>query len=911
MTSFQEKLDGFGGKDADARRQTCARYVEAARESILRRHEQGADPGELLADLSRGFDALLGALYRAAAVPDGTYVSLIALGGYGRGELYPHSDLDLLILHDGGEGDLTARLVEAVIYPLWDARVSVGHAVRTQEETLELAGSDLTVCTSLLDARMLAGDEGPYHALRGAALRRFFGPSRVADFVDSLKEERGQRHRRFGETVYLLEPNIKSCKGGLRDLNTGLWAAKARLGVTALEEVDAAGGSTRRQTRVLLEAQRFLRTLRLEMHLRAGRSQDQLNFELQEALAPILFPDEEVPGSRRQATPAVEPAVERLMHAFYRHARAVVLETDGLMERLTLLGEDAPTHEEKVTSAEDEHLVLAGRHIHSLEPERFWERPAEILRAMRAAQARGLRLDRRTSDAVAEAAAGGPGMQLLADGEAADQLMEILCSPQREEGRTALEQLHDLGVLAALVPEWEPCTGRVQHDLYHVYTVDQHSLFVVALIRSWLRGEQAEVYPGPVAAAARVSKPEGLLLGALLHDVAKPLGHGHAERGARLAAGVAARLGLSDEQQRLVRVLVGHHLVMAHLSQRRDLSDPAVISRLAALVGSEEVLRCLYLLTAADTAMTAPGNLNDWKTRLLDELYMQTYSYLLHGEGELLEQRAEEVVDRRDALELNLRRAGHGEAGAALVRRLPEGMVLAFPTDDLLHHLQAALASDGGPPPLVRLLARRAGAQSTELTICCPDSPGLLADITGVMTAHGVEVLGAQVFTLEPDEGGEVRALDVFTVGSPVADGDPWSALTADLERALRGELAVDETVARHTRPSGLPPRVVPRVAVEVHVNNDVSERFSVVEVQAPDGPGVLHAITRTLSRLGLSIHLSRVATEAGRVVDIFYVGDGESGGKVTGEAREQVKGAVAAAIEGLGRRRDEGDDEE
>ena len=898
MTSFQEKLDEFGGMNEGDRRETCAQYVEAARQRIQRRHEQGADPSELLSGLARDFDQLLAALYRAAGVPQGTYVSLIALGGYGRSELYPHSDLDLLILHDGGEDDLTTRLVETVIYPLWDARVSVGHAVRTQEETLELAGSDLTVCTSLLDARMLAGDEGPFHALHGAALRRFFGPSRVEAFVASLKEERARRHRRFGETVYLLEPNIKSCKGGLRDLNTGLWAAKARLGVAALDEVGAAGGTTRRQTRVLLEAQRFLSTLRLHMHLRAGRSQDQLNFELQEALAPALFPDDEVPGARRRAASAVEPAVERLMHAFYRHARAVVLETDGLMERLTLLGEDEPTHEEKVSDAEDEHLALAGRRIHSLEPERFWERPADILRAVRTAQTRGLRLDRRTSDAVAEAAAGGPGMQLMADGEASDRFMEILCSPQREEGRTALEQLHDLGVLAALVPEWGPCTGRVQHDMYHVYTVDQHSLFVVALIKSWLRGEQAEVYPGPVAAAARVSSPESLLLGALLHDVAKPLGHGHAERGARLAAGVAARIGLTAEQQRQVRVMVGQHLVMAHLSQRRDLSDPSVISALAELVGSPELLRCLYLLTAADTAMTAPGNLSDWKARLLDELYLQTYSYLLHGEGELVELRAEEVVDLRDALELNLRRAGHGEEGAALARRLPDSMVLAYSTDDLLHHLQAALEPGDA---LVRLRARRAGPQSTELTIYCPDSPGLLADITGVMAAHSVEVLGAQVFTLEPDDRGEVRALDVFTVGSRAAAGDPWAALAADLERALRGELAVDELAERRARPSGLPPRVVPRVAVEVRINNEVSERFSVVEVQAPDGPGVLHAITRTLSRLGLYIHLSRVATEAGRVVDIFYVGDGESGGKVTGEALEEVRGAVAAAIERLG----------
>ena len=886
------------GMDADARREACAVYVAAAREEVRQRHAQGADPGTLLSDLAAAFDHLLLALYRCAEVPDGTYISLIALGGYGRSELYPYSDLDLLILHDGGEEELTARLVETVIYPLWDARVSVGHAVRTQQETLTLAESDLTVCTSLLDARMLAGDEGPHHALRAAAIRRFFGPE-VGDFVAALKEERARRHQRFGETVYLLEPNIKSCKGGLRDLNTGLWAAKARLGVDELDEVGAAGGSTPRQTRALLEAQHFLRTLRLHMHLRAGRTQDQLIFELQEALAPGLYPDELVPGARHRPTSAVEPAVERLMHAFYRHARAVVLETDGLMERLTLLGEAKPPTEKKVSDREDEHLVLAGRRIHSIEPERFWQQPAEILRALRIAQEMGLRLDRPTSDAVAEAAAGVPGMQLMADGDAADRFMEILCNSRREEGASVLEQMHDLGVLVALVPELEPCTGRVQHDLYHVYTVDRHSLYVVAQIKSWLRGEQADTCPGLVAVADRVHQPGSLLLAALLHDVAKPLGHGHAKRGARLAVGVAARLGLTAEQQRQVRVLVGQHLVMAHLSQRRDLSDPAVISRLAELVGSVEVLRCLYLLTAADTAMTAPGNLTDWKARLLGELYMQTYSYLIHGQSELLEQRIEEARDRRDALELNLRRSGQGEE---IARRLPDSMVLAYSTEDLLHHLRAALEPGSSPDQLVRLVARRAGPASTELTVCCPDSPGLLADITGVMSANSVEVFGAQVFTLEPDDMGEVRVLDVFTVRTPQSRGEPWEVLAEHLEQAVRGELMVEEMVARHTRPSGLPTRVVPRVPVEVIINNEVSERFSVIEVQAPDRLGLLHAITRTLSRLGLTIHLSRVATEAGRVVDIFYVSESTSGGKLKGEeALDRVRGAVSAAIERLG----------
>ena len=494
-------------------------------------------------------------------------------------------------------------------------------------------------------------------------------------------------------------------------------------------------------------------------------------------------------------------------------------------------------------------------------------------------------------------------MQLMADQQAAQIFEQMLCDPHAEGEPSTLAEMHDLGALVALIPEFGPCTGRVQHDLYHVYTVDRHSLYVVAMIRAWLRGEQDKQQPMPVAVAVarEVRQPYSLLLAALLHDVAKPLGHGHAARGARMAAGVAARLGLSWEQQQEVRTLVGQHLLMAHLSQRRDLSDPSVISGLAEVVGSVGMLRRLYLLTAADTAMTAPGNLTDWKARLLDELYMQTYFHLQRGGSGMWQHRAEEVQDRRDALELALRKQ-RGAGAAVLAERLPDSMLLAHATEDLLHHLEPVLAAQDQGGGEVRLTTRDAGPHSTELTVCCPDSTGLLADITGVLAAHNVEVLGAQVYTLDVAGGAdrEALALDIFTVRSTAREA-PWTALTTDLERVRRGELEVDQLVARFTGPSGLPPRVVPHVSIEVSINNEVSGRFSVIEVQAPDRLGLLHAITRTLSRAGLVIHLSRVATEAGRVVDIFYVSDAASGGKVT-DAREQarIREAVVTAISEL-----------
>ena len=918
-------MQELGRADGPGRARICADHVRLSLESAREGYENGAPSELLLLRLAEAYDHLLTALYRAAGLPPAAMISVVALGGYGRSDLFPSSDLDLLLLHDGTGEQLAAQVVEHLVYPLWDARVSVGHAVRSIDETLDLAVEDLTVRTALLDGRLICGDEGPFHALEAGGLRRFFGPQRVQEFVAALYKERAQRHRRFGETEYLLEPNVKQVKGGLRDLNTALWAAKARFGTADLERFVEVGAGTRRQVRALQDAQEFLRRLRLAMHLEVGRAQDHLSFELQEALAPRLFPEVEVPGVKRQA-PAVAPAVERLMHAFYRHARTVVLESDGVLQRCRLAGRQRVPSGKPATGQPDEHLVLTDRHILSVRPERFWEEPSEILRAFRLTLEHDVSLDRATQDVIAEAVADQPGAQLVADERAAALLMEILCSPERAAEGTVLEEMHHLGVVNAMVPEFEPCTGRIQHDLYHVYTVDLHSLYVVALLKAWRRGEQSERYPTPVALMSRLARTESLMLAALLHDVAKPLGHGHAAKGARLAAGVAARLGLDPEQLADVSFLVANHLLMAHVSQRRDLADAAMISSFAQNVGSVERVRQLYLLTCADTAMTAPGNLSEWKAGLLEELYMKTYVFLTRERDQLRQDRERRLLERQDALELTLRRPW-GTQGVGIIPRVPQEMLLAYEVEDLAHHLGVVLelerlgttensARGGGPPPecgpiardnsvTLRLATRQLSGGAIELTVCCSDSPGRLASITGVMLMHRIEVLAAQVYTLErrPDTPqGDRLVLDIFTVKLPVgAEETIWSSFSDDLERALSGELSVADEVRRRTRPSALKQKVLPRVPIGVTVDNQASDRHTVVEVQAPDRIGVLHAITHTLSSKGLEIHLSKVTSEAGRVVDIFYVSDGRSGGKVLDQATiESLQGSIADAIGAL-----------
>lgn len=891
----------FGQLDEDERRELCKSYVTSARRELAIRLRRGRvdEPIELLRQLADDMDQLITALF-FEAVPAQARAALVALGGYGRRELYPYSDVDLLILIGQGEELKSDELVARTLYPLWDAELSVGHAVRTVDETLELAAEDLTLCTSLLDARMLGGDEGLFFALQAGAHREFFANDRVNGFVGALVEERERRHKRFGETVFLLEPDIKGGQGGLRDVNTALWAAKARFGIKDLDELSSVAGATERQESALLDARRLLRRLRLEMHLEAGRAQDRLLFAIQESLATKLFPQEEIPGIRDRVS-AVTPAVERLMHAYYRAARDVVLETEGVLQRCCVPEGGDPPGKRQI----DDHFCAVGSDLLSEDPERFWDQPAQMLRAFELAHTHDLRIGRSLQDALAEAAAAGPGAQLLADGRAADLWRRLLVARERPGHRTLIERMHDLGLLNALIPEFEPCTGRVQHDLYHVYTVDQHSLYVVGLLKS-LRREP--VRPEPLFGLAReligeLEEVESLFLAALLHDVAKPLGSGHAEKGARIAAGVAARLGLEIAQQREVVFLVRQHLTMPHLSQRRDLSDPQVVGSFADLVGNVDRLKRLYLLSIADTAMTGPGNLTEWKATLMNELLQRTRDWLdredPHAEtvaGPSVETRRRELVD--------LLAGRWGERAERLVRRLPDDLFSALSLQRLQHHISTALLREA-EGARVRVGARRLNGSTAVVTVCCEDAPGLLASITGVMLLQNTAVHAAQVYTLPGEDGGADQVLDIFWVAAPAEsaedDEERFERLETTLDGVLTKEIDLSREIADRIRPSRVLKRILPRVETQVAVDNEASERSTVVEIRAADKQGLLHGITRTLNELDLQIDLSKVATEAGQAVDSFYIRDRTSGAKIRDAERLQaIRNAIARAVDAL-----------
>ena len=872
----------------------------------------GARGGEAAAALSDVYDRALASRWRWATRDVAAPLALVATGGWARRELAPYSDVDFVLLH---RGDAAAAKIVAdrILYPLWDAKVAVGHAVREPRAAAKLAKDDLATATALVDVRHIAGERALTDELC-ALSRAIIAPGGDAnDFIAQLAAEKTRRHDRFGDSLYLLEPNLKQGIGALRDLATALWAARARWLLRAgqlpphgesIALLRDEGHLTRRQGEILAEARDFLLGLRALAQLFSGRRTDQLTFEIQEALAPALYPA--IRRGEGTGRPAVAPAVEALMRAYYVHARSVVQVADRLLETARV----PPRRRPRIREIDGSFITFNGE-LAVRDPRLFHDRPSEMLRLFRVAVAEDTAVYGHTRDLITELAP-QQADRLRADPAAARWFVEALCDPRDQRQPSQLEILNQLGVIAAVMPEWAPVVCRVQHDLYHVYTVDQHQLYAVAMLKRIARGELAAEHPAATEAYGRVTRPASLYLGTLLHDIGKPQGKGHAEKGGVIAGVVGARLGLAPEDVATAEFLVRQHLTMSHLSQRRDLSDPEVVARFAERVGGEERLAQLYLLTLCDTAMTAPNNLNAWKSELLRDLYLRARAHLESRNApspaavvapDVAERRAKvvQLVTQTDTqgVEPRFSRA----AVEAVVAGLDERIFAQLSPRQAARHVRLVLAVEERGAKVGVGVSHFPLKGHSEVAVVAPDAHGVLAAIAGALVAHRVDVLGAVVGRADTP-GGRV-ALDLFfvrdLVGAAIPQTDArWSRLEADLAELLRDGApardAVPALIARRRPPSGLPPRVTPAVATDIRVDNHESSEATIVEVFTRDRLGVLYAITQTLADLGLDISVSKVSTEGEKVADVFYVT--RDGAKLTDPAAvEVVRAGIGAAL--------------
>ena len=784
-------------------------------------------------------DAALTELFEAArpAEARAPRLALVALGGYGRGALCPHSDIDLLMLHDGADPGAVGALAERLLYPLWDAGYTVGHAVRTPAETAQLAGERLDAATAMLDARTLTGDTALCIETRDAVLAPLSADPDA--FTASLAANARERRDRYGSATYLLEPELKEGGGGLRDIHAFGWLEIVR-GRTLVED-----GLLRASERDRLDAaEEFLTRVRSALHLEAGRRADRLLLEQQPNVARVLgFEDE----------PRLI-AVDGLMRAVFEHARAVDALTNDVIVGHGRSGGPPPPPIKSLADAVTvvAEAAAADRVLTALEVE--------------AIEGADLEEDSRWTDDLRDAF-----------------LRIVRSGPHAVAG---LEHLDRLGLLVRLIPEWRDVRCRPQRDPYHRYTVDVHLLRALGGMALALAAPDASD-PVEVAAVAEIGDRDGALMGALLHDVGKIGEGGHVQVGGRIANNVLKRMRLPAATLEVARFMVGAHLLLPDTATRRDLTDDDLILDVAARVGSPEHLAALYLLAKADARATGPAAWTSWRQTLIRELVVKIQRVFERGEmGVEIAERLTDAIGRvRDLL------ADESPADVErFILRMPRSYFLSLAPAQIVRHY-ATIAPDIGRNEVRTAPGGGSRAGSYELLVVAADRPGLLSWIAGALSLAGLSILTAQVFTTE-----DGVAADVFEVAGafePEVGEERWREFRGVLRRAIEGRVSLEHRMAekrRHYPQPGNTP-------VTVSVDNDASDFFTVIEIGASDRIGLLYDITRTLADLKLDVHLAKVATYTDRVIDAFYVRDDVGSKVIDAERVAAIERAVRSLL--------------
>jgi [protein-PII] uridylyltransferase len=901
-------LDAIGN-EAEQRK----RALEILKAALFRgrmiakeRLESGAGGIETARLLSGVTDEVVCALYdfttvhvfRARNPTEGERLALLAVGGYGRGTLAPFSDLDLLFLRPYKQTAHAESVIEYMLYALWDLGFKVGHASRTVEECLRLGREDFTIRTSMLEARRLTGDERLARELQ-RRFREEVIKGTASEFVAAKLKERDERHARAGASRYLVEPNVKEGKGALRDLNTLFWIAQYLHPVESPDQALSLEMFDRRDVRAFIRAFDFLWAVRCQLHFVTGRPEERLSFDLQPEIARRMgYLD------RPRKDGDNTPAVERFMRRYFLFAREVgvltreicaKLEADEAKKEPQGLSRFLPRRRGRGKPLEVPGFLEEGGRLTVDGPAVFERDPVNLLRLFLIADRRNLDLH---PDAFTAASRALPLItsKMRRDPVAAKVFLDVLARGERTYRTLTL--MNESGVLGRFLPEFGHIVAQMQFNMYHSYTVDEHTLRAVGLIAEIARGRLAEQHPLSVAMFPLIEDPEALFLAMLLHDTGKGGVGGQEKAGARAARAACERMGLERDRVDLVAWLVEHHLMMSDYAQKRDVTDPGTVAAFARVVENPERLRLLLILTVADIRAVGPDVWNGWKGQLLRELFGAAEAIFRGGRG----------GDPAASFARHLEGAA-AEARAGLIAADPDAGVWAGTMENAYftgfegaeHRQHAALArraaTEGGAAAEARIMADR---NAVEVTICAADRQGLFADLSSVIAALGANVVGARAYTSNTGQ-----ALDVFFV-----QDTSGGAYGHDNARALERLVAVLEAVAR-----GEPPGIEARrpadtsrtaafaITPTVAVDNDASGEASVVEVSGRDRPGLLGALAGVLAEAGLSIQSAHIDLYGERAVDAFYVCDARGGKLIDARRIAALKQVLTEVLD------DDGDD--
>jgi len=826
------------------------------------------------------FDFTTQRLYRLGNPTAGERIGLLGVGGYGRGEMAPYSDVDLMFLTPWKQTGWVEQVIESMLYTLWDLGLKVGHSSRSLDDMVRMGQNDLTVRTALLESRFIWGDQ----ALNDEGIARFHrevvaGTDKA--FVAAKLEERNERHRRMGDSRYVVEPNVKEGKGGLRDLHTLFWIGKYVHRVDSVAGLVDAGLLTREELHQFQRAENFLWAVRCHLHMVAGRAEERLTFDYQCDIAERM----------NYATRPGKSAVERFMHYYFLQAKTVGdltgLFLDHLDEQFARPGRRftlaaIPRRPRKLNGFKlvRGRLALPSDDFLEQEPVRLIEMFALADKhglELHPAAVRAARRDARLIDA-----------KVRRDPRANALFLDVLTSPRDPE--TVLRWMNEAGVFGRFVPDFGRVVAQTQFDMYHHYTVDEHTIRAIGLLAQIDRGALKAEHPISTAIIRHIVSRRVLYVAVLLHDIAKGRGGDHSVLGAEIAQQLCPRLGLSPAETETVAWLVRHHLLMSATAFKRDLSDFKTILDFAEAVQSPERLKLLLVLTIVDIRAVGPGVWNSWKRQLLTDIFEGAEEVLRLGHKQT--GRKERVEAKQRAVAEGL---GWPDADfAALARRLPEAYWIAEPIDILEANARHVAAASDQQLSIAASVYPERGA--TLVTVYASDHPGLFYRIAGAIHLAGGSIIDARIHTTR-----DGMALDNFLVQDPF--GRPFD----EASRLERLKTAIEDALANRTRlPERLAAKPLPRaraeafpIAPNVLIDNRASNRFTVVEVNARDRPALLHALAYGLFQSKMTIHSAHIATYGERAVDTFYVTD-LIGAKITSPARlKSLEKRLLEAAEG------------
>jgi [protein-PII] uridylyltransferase len=843
-------------------------------------HAEGASGEESVRAHARFVDDLVRALTRlitddaAATGLAPTPFVVVALGGYGRGELHPSSDIDLMVVYDGALSPFVQRLMQELLYTLWDLGLQIGHSVRSVEDCVAMARTDFPSRTSMQEARLVAGHRPLFtrfrRVLRDNVYRHDFG-----EFLAMTLGERDQRYRKFGASPYIGEPHVKESAGGLRDMHTAMWLGAAKFGARTLRELTDQGLITPREQAGADAALTFLWRVRNELHFFSGHKNDVLTRDLQPRIAKNL-------GYENEGDTL---AVERFMRDYYLHARAIHRVSRRLIARCqeTLSRRGSAERRQRQQALADGLVFFDGRlHLADGDPGALRSDPVRIMKVFWHLHRLGCELSLGLERAIEDS------LDVVDDAfRASPVVRDLFLDICRSWGRVVftLSAMHELGLLGRYLPEFGALTCLVQYDVYHKFSADQHSLLAVEHLEALAPGQSAES-EGAAQVFHEVEKPGLLMLGMLLHDIGKARGHGHVAKGIPLIRELTRRIGLDAGDGDRVEFLVAHHLTMSHIAQRRDIDDPRTVADFAQTVADPERLRMLYLLTYADMRAVGPGVLTGWQAAILHDLYRRTLARLTGGR--------EDKPNRTQLVE-RLQRVVKDEIGAQAVKAhvamVSDRYVTTTGVQRMAEHLRLIARLEAAP--VATELFHHPDLGSSDLVVVTRDVPGLFALIAGTLAAHGVNIISAQIATR-----GDGIAIDTFQVndstGETVASAVHWARVLDALRAVLAREQTVETLLERRQRG---------RVATElfsrpkIAVDNRLSDEQTVIEVKCPDRLGLLYLITRTLSAEGLDIASARIATEIDQALDTFYVHDREGRKLDEPASTERIRGVLEDAL--------------